>query len=61
MDDTAPGLLKRRRFASPSLSPSPELEIQVLSVKDQNWDLDEFFEQSEMISGKKYQNCKFCR
>src|SRR6201996_5694791 len=61
MDDTAPGPLKRRRFTSPSLSPEPKLEVKVLSVKDRNQDLDEFFEPPETISGKKYRNCKFCR
>src|ERR1700761_5337350 len=61
MDDMALGPLKRCRFTSPSLSPEPKLEVKVLSVKDRNQDLDEFFEQPETISGKKYRNCKFCR
>ena len=54
MYNTAPGPLKRHRVTSPSTSPEPEPESQLLSVKEQNHDLDEFFEQAESISGKKY-------
>ena len=62
MDNTAPGPSKRRRVTSPSASPEPEPEpeSQLLSVKERNCDLDEFFEQAETTSGKKYRRCKFC-
>jgi hypothetical protein len=54
IDDTAPGPSKHHRPASPSTSPEPEPEIMAVSAKEKTWDVDEFFEKSVTISGKKY-------
>jgi hypothetical protein len=41
--------------------PEPEPEEPAVSAKEKTRDVDEFFDPPEIISGKKFRNCKFCR